>query len=203
MKRLLPLLLVLALSCAAGATDLYNNLNSDSNGTDSVFSFGPLADSFSTGNSSFTLVGIGLKLVDVGDPAGSFTIQLLSDNNISPGNPLYTIATVLDSSLTNSLQDYFFNLETPQVLDPNTRYWIQLSSTDGSTAYWSWSVDQNGVGVQGEYFANINGIFTNDNGPYQMQVSDQLLGIPEPGTLALLITGMAGALGGVRRRFSA
>ncbi len=196
MKRLLPLVLVLALSCAAGATDIYNNLGADSNGTDSIFSFGPLADSFSTGGGGFTLASVGLKLEDIGTPTGSFTIQLLADNNISPGNPIYTIATVEDSSLTDSLQDYFFLLAQPQVLDPNTRYWIGLSSKDNSVAYWSWSVDTSGVGVPGEYFANQNGIFSTDNGAYQMELSD----VPEPGTLIMLGSGVVGMLGVVRRR---
>jgi hypothetical protein len=196
MKRLLPLVLVLALSCAAAATDIYNNLGADSNGTDSIFSFGPLADSFSTGAGGFTLASVGLKLEDIGDPTGSFTIQLLADNNISPGNPIYTIATVQDSFLSDSLQDYFFVLAQPQVLDPNTRYWIGLSSNDNSVAYWSWSVDTSGIGVKGEYFANQNGIFSTDNGAYQMELSD----VPEPGTLIMLGSGIVGVLGVVRRR---
>ena len=74
-------------------------------------------------------------------PPARFTIQLLADNNINPGNPIYTIATVQDSSLTDSLQDYFFLLAQPQVLSANTRYWISLSSTDNSVANWSWTVD--------------------------------------------------------------
>lgn len=196
MKRLLPLLLVLALSCAASATVIYDNLDAQSYGIESVYGFGPLADSFSTGNSPFTLLGLGLKLEDMGAPTGSFTIQLLADDNIHPGNPIYTIATVADSSLTDSLQDYFFQLQMPQVLDPNTRYWIGLSSSDNSTAGWSWSVDTSGVGVSGEYFANMGGVYTNDNGAYQMQVSD----VPEPATLITLGTGVVGLLGVLRRK---
>ncbi len=195
MRRLLPLLLVLALSCAAGASVVFDNLSSPSNGVDSINSFGPLAGSFSTGASSFSFAGIGLKLEDLGAPSGSFTIQLLADNNISPGNPIYTIATVLDSTLTNSLQDYFFTLAQPQVLDPNTRYWIGVTSNN-STAGWSWSVDTSGFGVDGQYFANQSGIFTDDNGGYQMQVSD----VPEPSTLITLGTGVVGLLGGLRRK---
>jgi len=195
MRRLLPLLLVFALSCAAGATVIFDNLGAQSYGVDSINGVGPLAGSFSTGGSSFSFAGIGLKLEDLGAPGGSFTIQLLADNNTSPGTPIYTIATVMDSSLTDSLQDYFFALAQPQVLDPNTRYWIGISSND-STAGWSWSVDTSGIGVDGQYFANTNGIFTDDNGGYQMQVSD----VPEPATLVTLGTGVAGLLGVMRRK---
>jgi PEP-CTERM motif len=197
MKRLLPLLLLLALSCTAGANVIFDNLSATSNGTDGVVSFGPLADSFSTGAAGFTLTQVGLSLEDGGAPTGSFTIQLLADNNINPGNPIYTIATVQDSSLTDSLQNYFFLLAQPQVLSANTRYWISLSSTDNSVANWSWTVDTSGVGVSGEYFANVNGVFTNDNGAYQMQISGN---VPEPATLVTLGTGFLGILSTLRRK---
>jgi hypothetical protein len=199
MRRLLPLLLVLALSCTAGATIVYDNLGASSNGVDSIFGFGPLADSFSTGANGLILTQVGLKLEDVGAPTGSFTIQLLADNNISPGNPIYTVATVQDGSLTDSLQDYFFNLSQAQALAPNTRYWIGLSSTDSSNANWSWTVDTSGIGVSGEYFANVNGVFTNDNGAYQMQISGD---VPEPATLVTLGTGFVGVLCSLRRKLS-
>jgi hypothetical protein len=200
MRRWFPLVLVLALSCAATATDIYNNLNSVTNGSpDSVSGAGPLADSFSTGNAGFTLVGVGLKLVDLGEPTGSFTIQLLSDNNIFPGSPIYTIATVSDGDLTGTLQNYFFDLATPQALDPNTRYWIELSSSDGSQAGWSWSDDQSAVGVTGEYFFNHGIVIPNSNGPYQMELSDQAL-VPEPGTFLMFGTAVAGGLAALRRK---
>ncbi|MFZ0706389.1 MAG: choice-of-anchor R domain-containing protein [Candidatus Korobacteraceae bacterium] len=198
MRRLLPLLLVLALSCTAGATIIFDNLGGSSNGVDTIAGFGPLSDSFSTGANGFSLTEVGLKMEDIGTPTGSFTIELLADNNINPGNPIYTIATVQDSSLTNSLQDYFFTLSQSQLLAPNTRYWIGLSSTDNSVAYWSWTVDTSGVGVDGEYFANQNGVFTNNNGAYQMQISGDV--VPEPGTLLTMGTGMVGLLGVLRRK---
>jgi len=198
MRRLLPLLLVLALSCTAGATIIFDNLAAPSNGVDAIVGFGPLADSFSTGANPFSLTQIGLTLENVGVPTGSFTIELLADNNINPGNPIYTIATVQDSSLTNSLGTYLFDLPQAQLLDPNTRYWIGLSSTDNSVANWSWTVDTSGIGVSGEYFANVNGVFTNNNGAYQMQITGDV--VPEPGTLLTMGTGVVGLLGVLRRK---
>jgi hypothetical protein len=107
---------------------------------------------------------------------------------------------VQDSSLTNSLGTYFFDLSQSQLLAPNTRYWIGLSSTDNSVANWSWTVDTSGIGVSGEYFANVNGVFTNNNGAYQMQISGDV--VPEPATLVTLGTGMVGVLASFRRKLS-
>jgi hypothetical protein len=200
MKRCLVLILcVAALTFTANATDIYNNLASPSDGADSITGFGPLYDSFLTGGSTFDLASVGLKLFFPGPATGTFTVGLYADNSISPGALLYTIATVSDSSLTVGLNDYNYNLAAPQLLAANTRYWIGLSSSDSNT-FWSWSLDQSGIGVVGNYFANQNGVFSNDNGPYQMRVSDTTT--PEPGSLVLLGTGLAGMTGLLRRKIS-
>ncbi len=201
MKRWLPVILcIVALTCVGNASVVYDNLGSSSNGADPVTSFGPLADSFSTGGAGFTLASVGLKLELLGAPTGTLSVDLLADNNTSPGGVIYNIGTIDDNMLSGTLQDYFLNLTTAQVLTANTRYWIELSSMD-SNAGWSWSGDQNAVGVAGEYFANLNGVFDNSNGPYQMRLSDTAA-TPEPGTLVLLGGGICALTATLRRKLA-
>ena len=79
---------VLALlgSAAANATYLYDNVSVASGGVASASTGdnGPLADSFSTRSSGYTLTAVDL-LVIADNPAdgGSFTVSLLSDNSTS------------------------------------------------------------------------------------------------------------------------
>lgn len=187
----------------AAAATIYNNLNSVTDGTDGVASFGPLADSFSTGNSGFSLASVGLKLSATNPADGnSITVALLSDDSTSPGSLLYTIGTIDDSSLTTAAANYSIDLGSSFYLAPNSRYWIQLSQADG-TANWAWSLDQAAQGVAGEYFANTGNVFPNDGGPYQMQLSGtSSVAVAEPDTFWLVALGLAGCLWFGRKRIA-
>ncbi len=86
MKMKMTWRLLLAISCMAlssnavsANTILYNNLPAATNGTDPVSSFGPLADSFSTGASPLYLVDVKLLLRAAGI-TGSLTVTLRDDN---------------------------------------------------------------------------------------------------------------------------
>jgi hypothetical protein len=219
MKRMLLLLAVVALllggvgQARAGTITLYNNLSATSGGADFVaanppsnpnnVAQGPLADSFSTGASAVNLsdVKLLLGLFPNGTTTGSITVTLNSDSSTSPGAVLTTIGTINDSSLSSTLG--VVDLATSFSLAANTRYWIELSTSNNSSAQWSWSNDTSGVGVANEFFFNEHGAAPNSNGPYQMEVTAQTAttGVPEPSTLTLLGIGSLSLLGyGWRRR---
>jgi PEP-CTERM motif len=198
-KFLFTILCVGVLLCAANAGDIYNNLGSVTSGADPVGTFGPLADSFSTGATAFGLNQVTLLLSGDNTSTATFSAYLRNDTGGSGyGLLLATVGIVSDSSLTATLQPLTLTLPSPYALNANTRYWIQLTGAS-TTANWAWSLDQTALGVAGEFFQNQNGVFPNTDGPYQMQVSGSP--IPEPGTLMILLgSGLLGAVATLRRK---
>jgi hypothetical protein len=191
------LLMVIAFSAVAKADTIYNNLLSASSYSDSIQSFGPLADSFSTGPSGFILSNVQVLVSGDNTSAGSFSVLLLADNSTSPGASLLTLGTASDSSLSSSPAALSFS--TTYFLDPNTRYWIELiAGAGGTSGLWAWTQDQSAQGVAGEYVFNVAGVFSSVEGPYQMELSGSA--VPEPGTLVLFGSGLIGSLVAIRRR---
>lgn len=173
----------------------FNNLNATTIDADSLATYGPIADSFSTAEYAATLNQVSFKLSGAPD-SGSVTVRLLSNLSNSPGSVLTTIGTLSDSLLSSTLSNYTVTLATPFSLAANSRYWIQLAS-NGSSANWAWSLDISGTGVAGEYIANGNGVFANaSEGPYQMQI---LTSAPEPSSFGILSLGLVGIVFIIRK----
>jgi hypothetical protein len=198
------------LAGVAHAFLIYNNLGSaydpTYNGYDQVTKWGaPLFDSFSVGSlgpQGTTLLDVQLRLRR-DSSSGSLSVDLYSDSPASPGKPLpspgtllHVIGTLSDMSLPTTFSVVDF--PTAYHLDSNTRYWIELNSSDGSTADWAWSPDQGALGVTGEYFGRyydgITYIYPNNSifdgvqyGAYEM-----LVDIPLPGAVWLLGSGLVG-----------
>jgi hypothetical protein len=190
------------LAGAANAAVIYDNLSSHNDGWDGVTDLGPLSDSFSTGPAGFNLADVQLLLFGTAS-ASSISVAVYSNVATipypSPGTLLTTIGTLSDYALPVFPLVIDFSLASPYPLAPDTRYWLTVSSTDGSTANWGWSLDQGATGVAGEYYANFNsGSNPNDTGPYQMALSD-MSSVPIPGAILLFGPGLAG-LAAVRRR---
>jgi len=111
LKRLLLLsACFFALICGGNASDIYNNLNSSTAGSDPVSYYsstywGPLADSFSTGAGGFAVNQVTVLLSGDNTSLGSISAYLLSDNAVHPGGVLATFGTLNDSSLARFIHD--------------------------------------------------------------------------------------------------
>jgi hypothetical protein len=204
-KKFLLSSALLPIGFNAAADTLYDSLSASSAGYNLISdaNFGPLADSFSTGSSAFLLRDVQLALkVDNPTTTGTVTVSLLSDNYTSPGVSLATLGTINDSALsayTPATVD--FAQATAIDLAANTRYWVEVSATDDSSAGWSYTADTSGVGVVTEYNANSFWVYNNSpsDGPYQLQLNG--ISVPLPGAIWLF----GSALGGftaLRRRAS-
>jgi hypothetical protein len=118
---------------------------------------------------------------------GSFTVSLLNDSSTSPGSPIAT-DTFADSLLSTSLSVLAAPFPDISLL-ANTRYWIELSTSNGSLE-WSFTSMNDGIGVANEYnfyagSVSANAAFT----PYQMSIGSAA---PEPSTWAMVLVGFAG-----------
>ena len=192
-------------SVANADSSPFNNLSASSDGADTVVLAAPLADSFSTGANPFNLTSVTVELETgslqalvpgtFSSPNGSVTMTLLSNAvGPTPGMVLDTIGTLSDSSVTSSLADYTFTLSSPYTLAANTTYWIELTSDNGSSIFWSYSFDTSGPGVADQYYINVLGVEPNWGGPYQMSVNGNSAQVPEPGMLLMLAAGLGAIL---------
>ncbi|HWF00489.1 MAG TPA: choice-of-anchor R domain-containing protein [Caulobacteraceae bacterium] len=189
----------LALAATAHAVVLYDNLDGNPGGSDSVSDFGPLADSFSTGSFSGDLSSVSVLVGGSSTSSGTITVSLLSDDATSPGAVLTTLGTISPGDLTADGSVFTFSNATP--LTASNRYWIELTSSNTS-ASWFWADSDNGTGVAGEFFSNANGVFPAADGPYEMQVigADAVGTVPEPAAWSLMILGVGLTGAAMRRR---
>jgi hypothetical protein len=138
----------------------------------------------------------------------TFTVALFADSGTLPGALLATLGTMSDSVLTGTPTVYDFPLATPYVLAAHTRYWIGVTSANGSSAQWAYSADVSGIGVANEFFSNGEEAVPNSKEPYLMRLTANGQSapppVPLPPSVVLMLTGMAGvALYYARRRFAA
>ena len=186
---------------ASAGTVLYNNVFSSvsnsyytyypSAGEDSVSSAGPLYDSFSTGSASYIWIDVTVLFSDTTTESGQFEFLLLSDNSNSPGSVIAQsgfLPDVLCGPCT-------YGVSGAVSLAANSRYWIELSSNGSSQFSWYFEPNNDGTGVAGEYWSNVNGVYANDNyennerGPYQMEVIAS--NTPLPSTWTMMLIGLA------------
>jgi hypothetical protein len=191
--------------CASlqASTVLFDNTAAFPDGSDPIGLIGPLFDSFSTGANAGQLSNAEFALM--GDPtsSASISVDLFADNNTSAGSFIANLGTIDDSQLSSVPAIITLNLASNPALVPNTRYWIGLTGPN-SSATWDWSLDVTGIGVGTEFLQNALGIFTSDNGAYQMEVevSGGSSATPEPASLLLSGAALLGCGILLRRRTS-
>lgn len=198
----------LQLLCLAGAlasvsradTIVYNDLSESSAGADGVDFVGPLYDSFtSVGSGQITDLQLILSGDGDGTSLGVVQVGLFADDANTPGDLIAVLGTVNDDTFYNMPAIYDVGLTSYPTLADDTRYWIGLSGT--TTAEWYYDSDSSGIGVASEFFSNQIGVFSNDNDPYQMSVTERVTEAPEPSSSLLLVVGASlVALARLRRR---
>jgi MYXO-CTERM domain-containing protein len=211
-----PATLGLALLCQAHAgTIVFDNSTSPTGGSRSFQT--NQYQSFSTGTGSFSLTDVEILLQGSPLDSNTLSIDLYGDSSTAPGSLLDHVGTFTDTSLIAGSAHLFDFATAAFALTQNTRYWIGLSTTNGSSAGWdeefaSPTVPAGDVGVTGQFKDDTGVISPVDTTPggtlfrqaFQMQVtvSPTSTGTtPEPSSMVLGGAGLAGlALLGLRRR---
>ncbi len=175
---------------AAQAVPVYNNLGANQAGSDPVYSYGPVANSFTTSGAGY-LTGINALLGNgSADVVGDIQVSLHADGVNAPGAELVSLGSLSSADVaTGSFAAYGFAPAASFLLAANTTYWIEIISAGANDVFWSWSDDLLAPGVAGQSnYSAMLGRNANSAGfgPYQMAVE-----LPEPGSVALVCLGLA------------
>jgi hypothetical protein len=189
---------LIATAMPAQANVVFDNLPAVQDITDTVFSDGPLAQSFNSGTGG-ALDDVQLLLTNSTTQfaGGSLQISLVADSSTSPGAKIISLGTLLNGAVpTSSTKIFDFAPVSSTLLAANTTYWIEISETAPNGIEWSGSDDLSGIGVANSFFFDAdNGVNpASAFGAFQMAVA-----VPEPGTAALFMSGLLG-LGLIFRR---
>jgi hypothetical protein len=144
--------------------------------SDPVFDLDPvtagvtLNASFSTKEYPIALKEVKLRWRRGQNENGLILLNLLNDNNATPGSKLAMLAEIDSGALPIGDQWLTIPINIKKVLNAHTRYWIQIQATGPSGAM-AYSKDHQGYGVKSEYYLNMYGLHRNSvTGPYIFRI---------------------------------
>ena len=197
--KLSVMALLTAAGVHAGAASLYDNLGAAQEGSDPILSFGPLANSFTTGaDGGVSLAGITALLKnDSTSIVGDLRVSLHADSANGPGAELLSLGVLSSAGVSaDAFGRYSFTPSAPFALAANTTYWVEIEAASPNAVEWAWSGDLTAPGVAGQStYSSIYGVSPNGLA-YQMAVTTA---VPEPTSALLLALGL-GAVTVLRRR---
>lgn len=138
--------------------------------------------------------------------AHSLSVDLYSDVSTHSGSAIDHIGSLSDSSIITNCNCLYDFPTAPFALSANTRYWIGLSTSNGSAENWviegPFLGQPNDVGVTGE-FIDDTGVVSGDRGEaFEMKVTVSptvTTGVPEPSAFLLFATALVVLMLGLRR----
>jgi hypothetical protein len=157
-----------------------------------------------------TSAGAGFLLSAGADPvSGNLTIELWSDVASNAGAAMITSGTAAYSfsGYQGSMIDVFWS---PVAVTPGTQYFLAMTAGGTKGGTYTWGTDYDSYAGGGAWYQNYDGGI--DTSPYtgyysasmditfEEYASAAVVATPEPASIVLLATGLAGVMGVARRR---
>jgi hypothetical protein len=186
MNRIGILAVNFGLLCSANAaTILFNTLGDSTIGSRSIVNAAEY-QSFSTGVGGVTLGDVQVKLAGNID-AHSLSVDVYSDTGApAPGAIFANVGTLSDSLLPGTgVLTYDFTVSI--ALAASTRYWIGISTANGSDADWPLAFfNGSDPGVTGQFVDDSGVVSADTSEVFLMKLTTaDVSSVPEPATLLL------------------